>query len=203
MKLPRALQAISHGFRIIAGGVRYVQRLRNRGRVRPDLRFESVSQPYWGATQLEVSVRNEGSVAARDCRYARLHWFTMLGAVQDTPSMSECRQYATNRFSVPAGGSVRICASLSAGSCSREVLGDLDRPADRWYLDAVVCRDPADAMYRFRSPSGSGDQVDVWSAGLLDRARRRTAPAWTRWVGRQEKIHPVAWSEASGARSGA
>ncbi|HEX6509632.1 MAG TPA: hypothetical protein VF221_18540 [Chloroflexota bacterium] len=194
-RLATAFRAIAATAGFLVTTIRYIQRRRNGGKIRPDLQLEFIHPPYWGGVALELAVRNTGDVPARDCRYCRFQRFTMDGPGGETPSLSVGRWYATNSFSVPGQQKTRSTALLTRDPCPREILNDVVPPSggDGFFADAIICRDTIGTFYRFQPSLGPGAQPDVWSKGALDRFRGRACPRWAEWVTSPAHIERIEW----------
>jgi hypothetical protein len=197
--LRRAYGALAAGIRFLVAAVRYVRRRRMPAAKRPRLELDFIHPPSWGAETLNFAMTNSGGGGAKNCRYCRLQEFTMAGADGRPPSFSAQRWYSSDRLTIPPGVQKRGSAALTVSACPRAVLGDsvAGTQDESAYVDAIVCQDSAGTVYRFHCFLGPGAAPDMWSAGLLDRIRGVSPPAWVEWALRPEPVEPVRWSEVS------
>jgi hypothetical protein len=197
--LRQALGVIAATFRFLQKSVHYVQRRRLTDEQRPNLRLDFIHPPFWGAEQLDLAISNTGGGAARNCRYCRIQDFTMAGPVGRPASFSARRWYSSDRLDVPPGGRARSQARLTLSPCPKEILGDvvLPRGNESSYHDAIVCEDSSGTAYRFRCYLGADSPPDVWSAGLLDRVRGVSRPAWAEWVATAAPVDRVQWGDVT------
>lgn len=198
-RLRPAFGIIAATIRFLLTCVQYLRRRRMTDHQRPHLRLDFIHPPYWGAEKLDFAISNRGGGVARNCRYCRVQEFTMAGPVGRPPSFSARRWYSSDRLHLPSGGQKRTSAALTLSPCPQGILGDVvSAPGgESAYHDAIVCQDSAGAVYRFRCSLGPDSAPDVWSAGLLDRFRGVSPPAWVEWATKAAAVDRVQWSDVT------
>lgn len=185
--------------RLVLAGIRYVRRRRQTDEHRPKMRLDFIHPPYWGAETLDFSISNTGGGKARNCRYCRFQKFTMAGPVGRPASFSVRRWYSSDCLDVPAGGKSRSQASLTVSPFPKGILADVLQPhgQESTYQDAIVCQDSSGSAYRFLCYLGDNTAPDIWSAGLLDRFRGISPPAWAEWTAAPAPVDRVQWSDVT------
>jgi hypothetical protein len=196
-RLRKAFEFMAATTRFLVRCVHYVQRRRTSEQQRPRLRLDFIHPPYWGAESLDFAISNSGGRGARNCRYCRLQAFTMAGPVGRPPAFSARRWYGSESLEVPSGSQKRASAALTLSPYPRDILGDMVAASEDGiaYHDAIVCQDSAGTAYRFRCHLGPDAAPDVWSAGLFDRFRGVSPPAWVAWVAEPSPVERVRWSD--------
>jgi hypothetical protein len=197
--LRRSFGVIAATIRFLMTCVRYLRRRRMSEQQRPRLRLDFIHPPYWGAEKLEFAISNSGGGGARNCRYCRLQEFTMAGPAGLSPSFSARRWYGSERLNLPSGAQKRASAALTLSPCPKGILGDVvgESGDETAYQDAIVCQDSVGTAYRFRCYLGPDAAPDVWSAGLLDRFRGLSPPAWAEWAAEPASVERVQWSDVT------
>ncbi len=197
--LRKAFGVVAATIRFLRAGIHYLRRRRQTDARRPKLRLDFIHPPYWGAEKLDFAISNTGGGKARNCRYCRIQEFTMAGPVGRPASFSIRRWYSSDQLAVPPGAKTRSQASLTLSPCPRGILGDVLQPRgnESSYQDAIVCLDATGTAYRFRCYLGADGAPDMWSAGLLDRFRGISPPAWAEWAANPVPVDGVRWSDVT------
>ena len=195
--LRKAFGYVAAMIRFLVSCARYLQRRHSGEQQRPRLQLDFIHPPYWGAETLNLAISNSGGRGAKNCRYCRLQEFTMAGPAGRPAAFSVRRWYSSECLDVPSGGQKRASAVLTLSPSPRGILGDVAAMSrdETGYHDAIVCRDSAGSVYRFRCHLGTDAAPDVWSPGLLDRFRGISPPAWVAWAAEPAPVESVRWSD--------
>lgn len=160
----------------------------------PMLRIERREPVHWGKMDVPLTVVNDGSRGAQECRYCQYRIFSMSNPGVGGPASNAVAWYLTDSFSIPAGGSRAVKAHVSQDRCGSIVMGDLvDGPLDATSCaEALVCRDRFGTLYRFFP--GRDGEMETWRATTLDRLLKREPPAWTAWLGYPSTVQSKDWT---------